>query len=408
MSPTIDSRPAQGAVEQRRKLLVLTPRFPFPLLSGDTIRIYQVCSALARDSELTLLSICQTRQELDQQLPPGNPFSSVVRVYLPRWRSYLNVLLALVTKEPLQLAYYRSAQFARAVQNVGYGHDAVLCHLLRMAPYAAKFVGRKILELTDHLPLTYQRVRALNGSRAGLLGLCYGIEVGRMTNAQERYAQEFDLVTFVSDVDREIFIRETGLGAEQVVAAPVGVDLEQRPFSAERSGDKVVFIGNLRTLQNRDAVRHFAMEVLPRVRARRPTATVKIVGAVDAAFAAEFSQVEGVCFTGVVPSIADAVSDCCVGVCPVRIAAGLQNKILDYMGLGIPVVTTAYGAEGLRAEDGRHLIVADSTDAFADEVVRLIEDSELRVRLAKQARALVEATYATDVNAERLRAAFRG
>jgi glycosyltransferase involved in cell wall biosynthesis len=389
-----------------RTLLVLTPRFPYPLLSGDVIRIHQISSALAKDWKITLLTICQTVSEMSQPVPSDCPFSEIHRVYLPKWRSYLQALAALFSNEPIQIAYYRSGHYARLVNDLCVGKDALICHLLRMAPYASKFEGSKMLELTDQLPLTYERARSLKGSRRSLLSMVYGIEVSRIARAQARYGANFDLIGFVSDLDRNLFLAQTGLPSETVVAFPVSVDLRRRRFVEQRQGLNLAFIGNLRTLQNRDAVSYFVHEILVHIRKRHAHVELKIVGSIDQAFKKDVVSVPGVECLGVVESLNHALANCAIGVCPVRVAAGIQNKILDYMSLGLAVVTTPFGAEGMRAVEGEHLLIGESAVSFADRVIALLDDQNLRHRLARAARALVETEYAWEVNVKRLGSHF--
>jgi glycosyltransferase involved in cell wall biosynthesis len=94
--------------------------------------------------------------------------------------------------------------------------------------------------------------------------------------------------------------------------------------------------------------------------------------------------------TGRVPSIADAVAGAAVGVCPMRIGAGVQNKLLEYMALGLPSVTTSMGLEGIDAEPGRHLMLADGAEAMANAVLKLMDDRALAEDIAQAARAFVD------------------
>ena len=100
--------------QDKKKLLVLTPRFPYPVIGGDKLRIYHLCRVLSRRFSLTLLSMCESDDEMHAALPDDGVFDRVERVFLSRRRSYLNTLLALPTRTPLQVAYYRSRAFAAA------------------------------------------------------------------------------------------------------------------------------------------------------------------------------------------------------------------------------------------------------------------------------------------------------
>lgn len=369
----------------RPKLLVITPRFPYPLYAGDLLRIYRICEALKESFSITLLSICQSDAELNVELPEANPFADVHRIYLPKWKSYLQSLRAMFTGESIQIAYYSSEVFRRKFRELSTDCEYLLCHLIRMAPYADDFSGVKALELTDHIPLTYERSNSLSGGRASIRRLVYTLERGRVEAAQSDYAHRFDLLTFVSELDRAAFLASSDYPGSKVRVFGNGVDLLERPFIKNRTGNNIAFIGTLNSLPNSDAVSFFIENVLPIVRKKRPNAHLKVIGFTGSDFIKKYSS-PAVTFTGPVSSLADAVRDCVIGVCPVRIGAGIQNKLLDYMSLGLPAITTSIGAEGLP----QHFLVADTSEAFASSVLQLFEDDDLRSQIALRARAEIE------------------
>ena len=374
------------------RILVLTPRFPYPLYGGDLLRIYRLCESLQSDFRITLLSICQSDTEMRTQLPADSPFAEVHRVYMPRWHSYANALMALVTGRSMQTAYYASTNFARAVARLKGNNDILLCHLARTAPYARGFEGIKVLELTDYIPLTYARSNALKSKPLSLRRLIYTLEQNRLDRAQNQLAHQFDLITFVSDVDRSMFLVSSGIPSEKVVTFGNGVNLQERPFRGDRSGRTLAFIGTLKAMPNADAVSYFITSVLPIIHRSEPNVKFRVVGLVDAKFKARFES-RYVEFTGPVPDLASAVEDCVLGICPVRIGAGMQNKMLDYMALGLPAVTTRIGAEGLENHDGNTFTVADEPNELAAIIIKLLHDEPRRHQLAHAGRQLMEKQY---------------
>jgi len=375
-----------------QRMLVLTPRFPYPLYGGDVLRIYRICEALS-GFQLTLLSICQTKEEMEAELPQDSPFAEVHRVFLPKWRSYLSALKALVTGKSMQVAYYTSDAYAAAVEQLQGSHDAVLCHLVRSAPYARAFSGKRILEMTDYIPLTYARSNALKNKSLSLRRLIYTLEKERVDRAQNDLAPTFDLITFVSDVDSEMFRQSSKVPKERIATFSNGVSIEDRPFKGRRTGKTLAFIGTLKAMPNADAVTHFIRAVLPIVARSEPDIRLKVVGAVDDKFKARFQDCPQVTFTGPVSDLAGAVDDCVVGICPVRIGAGVQNKMLDYMALGLAAVTTSLGAEGLDGAAGSEYLVADEPEDYANAVLSFVRDTPLRERFALAGRKMIEDTY---------------
>jgi len=370
----------------KRRLLVLTPRFPYPVVGGDRLRIYQVCKALSEQFSLTLLSLCETKAELTMQLPADGVFDRVERILLSRKRSYLNTLLALFGNMPLQVAYYRSATFRQAVDRLMPEHDGVLSHLIRCAEYVKNTSKPNILEMTDAISLNYERVRKLKNV-GGFKGYVYRHESTRLLAYEKQIVDAFDLSVLVSETDKDYLV---GSCHERVLVCSNGVELEHLAFK-ERSDSQpvIVYIGNMTSVQNMDACLHFAKDVMPLIN-KRLDAKFRVVGRISESDAAKLRKISNVEVTGAVDDIGAAVADARAGVCPVRLAAGVQNKVLEYMALGLPVITSSIGLEGFAAEPERDLLVADSQEEWVNAISRIWHDAGLRTQLATNGRAYVD------------------
>ncbi|MDY7790062.1 glycosyltransferase [Burkholderia ubonensis] len=373
--------------QDKKKLLVLTPRFPYPVIGGDKLRIYQLCRVLSRDYSLTLLSLCETPEEMCTELPDDGVFDQVERVFLSRWRSYVNTLLALPTRTPLQVAYYRSRAFAAAVSRLLPSHDGVFVHLVRCAEYVRKSDKPRVLEMTDAISLNYSRVKQLTSAR-GLKSRVFSVESKRLLDYERTIVDDFDLSVLVSRTDCDYLF--PGASNKKVMVCSNGVDLSGLPYVARSMASRLlIFIGDMRTVQNQDMCHFFAEAVLPLLR-RRADYRFRIVGSIVPALAERFRAYDGVEVTGRVASVAEAASDGAIGVCPMRIGAGVQNKILEYMALGLPVVTTSLGHEGLGARSGQDLLIADTPEAFVERIEWLVAHASAAVEMACHARQFVE------------------
>lgn len=369
-----------------KRLLVLTPRFPYPVVGGDRLRIYQVCKALAERFSLTLLSLCENDAEMLMPLPADGVFDRVERVLLSRRRSYLNTLMALGASTPLQVAYYRSEDFAKAVDRLMPKHDGVISHLIRCAEYVKCSDKPRILEMTDAISLNYERVRQLKNA-GGFKAQIYRLESRRLLAYERRIVDAFDLSVLVSEIDK---VHLVGAWHDKVMVCSNGVEFEHLPFRDRRvSKPVIVYIGNMASIQNMDACLFFARDVMPLV-AKRARATFRVVGRISDTDAARLRAFPNVEVTGQVEDIAAAVEDARLGVCPVRLAAGVQNKVLEYMALGLPVVTSSIGLEGLAARADQDLIVADSVEEFAVAIDRIWNNDELKAQLAVNGYAYVK------------------
>ena len=165
------------------------------------------------------------------------------------------------------------------------------------------------------------------------------------------------------------------------------------PYRERSKNSKViVFIGNITSAQNFDACIHFIEDFLPDLRLRHDV-IFRIVGKINDTDAKNFRKYDGVEVTGLVDSVVEAVKDAVIGVCPVRLGAGVQNKILEYMALGIPAITSSIGLEGLSAEKGNEILVADTLDEYFHAIDRILGDREFAINLSRAGRNYVEKNH---------------
>lgn len=374
-------------ITARDRLLVLTPRFPYPVVGGDRLRIYQLCKELAKYFDLTLLSLCDSDSEMEYADPGDGVFATVHRVYLSKWRSVLSVIQALPTDTPLQVAYYRSAEFRNKLNELIPHHKGCVAHLIRTGDYLLDAsAGVNVLEMTDAISLNYHRISSLGAGRS-FKEWVYRLEAKRLLKYERNVLGKFDLVTLVSGTDRDFLL--AGRSLDNVLVCSNGVDLDAFPFSFEEETKPVVaYIGNMLSVQNLDACLYFIEEVMPLFNADE--VVFRVVGNISAADAAKLSSHSGVEVTGRVDDILSAVRDARVGVCPVRMAAGVQNKVLEYMALGLPVITSEIGLEGFEARADEDVLVARSPEDYVSHVRRLWADGGLRRKLALNGRDYVE------------------
>lgn len=370
------------------RLLILTPRYPYPVVGGDRLRIYYVCKELSKHYRLTLLSLCETEAEMKMQAPDDGVFASIHRVFLPKWRSQLNVLFALPTRTPLQVAYYRSAEFRDALNELLPHHELCLAHLIRTGDYVRALKNiPTVLEMTDAISLNYERVKARGGKKS-LKEWVYTIEASRLLRYERRAIDEFSLVTLVSSTDRDFLLE--GRPSEKILVCSNGVDLKNFPFSTRRESKPVIaYIGNMTSVQNMDACIYFAEQVMPLV-PRELDAVFRVVGKISDNDAERLRAYANVEVTGAVDNVADAVVDARVGVCPVRLAAGVQNKVLEYMALGLPVITSSIGLEGFSAIPNHDVLVADEPMDYVKMIKQVWERNEWALQIAENGRSYVE------------------
>jgi glycosyltransferase involved in cell wall biosynthesis len=272
--------------------------------------------------------------------------------------------------------------------------DLAVAHLVRTGQYLDDCTSvPTVLEMTDALSLNYRRV--IETGTWGWKNLIYRFEQPRVQAYERKAAQRFDLVSLVSPVDRRSVLRGQNGSADHVSVYTNGIDLSARPYSKPNpeSPPVLVFIGNMRTVHNQDACEYFAAEVLPLVREQLPGAVFRIIGSAPESTVSSLQKYDGVEVTGWVDSIPSAVQGALCGIGVMRLGAGLQNKVLEYMALGLPVVANRRGLEGIDARSSEHVLLGHTPRELTDQIVRLYRDADHREGVACRAREFVEAHH---------------
>jgi glycosyltransferase involved in cell wall biosynthesis len=195
----------------------------------------------------------------------------------------------------------------------------------------------------------------------------------------------------VSPLDRDYMLSIDDKIPMSIV--PMGVDLEYYQPSHEEYGPNLLFTGSIRYFPNRDAVLYFYNEILPLIKSAVPDVKLYVVGNRPPKRISNLTSGGDIVVTGRVEDVRPYFAKSAVFVCPLRSGSGMQTKILEAMAMGVPVVTTSMGFEAIEATAGKDIIVADNARKFAQEVIRLLKDKELRQEVARNARKLVEGKY---------------
>jgi sugar transferase (PEP-CTERM/EpsH1 system associated) len=387
-------------------ILFLTSRFPYPPHRGDKLKIYNLLKRLSRKHTITLLSFVSGRRDLSYVGEIEKLGVRVETVVLPKWRSLMNSLLALPGSEPLQVRYYTSRRMRARLRALleERRYDLVHIHLIRMAQYGRSGEPPvRILDLTDAGSLYLERF--YRTTRNPVKKYLLGIELGRLRR-YESVIGEFSASLVCSAVDREV-LADRADGAT-IAVLPNGIDLSYFTPDPARRYDprRIIYTGNLSYFPNSDGVIFFVREVFPLIRKVNPGVTLYIVGKDPPGSVRGLASTD-IVVTGFVEDIRGEYLRSSLAVAPIRFGAGTLNKVLEPMALGIPVVATSVGAEGLSLEPGRHLLVADTAPEFASCVNRLLADERLRSELAENAMRVVRARYDWDMVTDSLDEIYR-
>ena len=374
-----------------KRILLITPRFPFPVIGGDKLRVYNIVKYLSNYYRFTLASLYSTEEE-GRATAESGIFDEVYRVRQPKSVSYCYTAGSLLRGRSLQSGYFYNPSLRKLVDSKISGHDLLLAHLIRVSDYAIGKAVPAICEMTDAISMNYERAGRTKGR--SLKRFIYAFERKRCLDSERKCLEGFDGCVVVSPTDRQYLTDRYPEYSAKMHVIPNGVRIEDFDCARDKvEKGKIVFIGNMRTLQNSDAAAYFAKEVFPGLREKRKDASFWIIGADPGREVLALSSIPGVVVTGRVDDVRESAHDAEASVCPVRIGAGIQNKVLESMAMGIPVVTTSIGAQGLAAKDGVHFKVADSPAEFIEGVMDIFNDRSKAQALSKKAKALVQESY---------------
>jgi sugar transferase (PEP-CTERM/EpsH1 system associated) len=233
------------------------------------------------------------------------------------------------------------------------------------------------------------------------LSLGYRLEGRKMAAAERRLARSFDLSTVTTRAEWETL--ESFADGAPTDWFPMGVDAEYfSPADDGYDADTISFIGRMDYYPNEECMARFCAQAWPLLKARRPALKLLIVGADPSPEVRRLGELPGVTVTGSVPDVRPFVRRSAVMVAPLKIARGTQNKILEAMAMGVPVVTSSIAAGGVDAQAPAHLLVADTPDEMCTVILRLIEQPDERCRLSLAGRERVLSHHAWAPSMQRL------
>lgn len=377
--------------------------WPYPANNGAKLRAYHLLRELSREHQITLLSFAEPGEATPAQVSHLTTFCARVEVVpKPEYQpNTLKATLGYLSRWPRSLVdVYSLAMAARVRAAVESGVDVLIASQLQTMRY---------LELAPHVPAVLEEAeitgfqdRVKQASRSGSR-LRAQLTLSKLENALRSLLERGVVMTVASDTERQYF-RQFAPAGGSIEVIPNGVDtVTNRPDpNTQPEPYTLIYTGAVTYSANLDAVSYFVRDVWPLVRARAPEARFTITGGTGQVDVSALAAQPGVTFTGYVTEIAPVLQKNWALVVPLREGGGTRLKILEAMALGVPVISTGKGAEGLNVQHGEHLLIADQPAQMADTIRALFDNPAQRATLAANARALVEREYDWGVIGRRL------
>ena len=367
------------------KILFVCHRLPFPPKRGGKIRPFNIIRHLTESGHsVTVGSLARSEEELLEGQGLKQYCDKLFVGRIGKAGGVAHMLGRLPTLIPSTMGYFYSRSLHRDVRNElqQNKYDLVFAHCSSAAQYLRSAIG--IPSILDFGDMDSQKWLDYSTFRRFPLSMGYWLEGTKLCREEKRLARRFELCTCTTRAEHDTL--QSFDAASRTDWFPNGVDPEffarsETPYDR----DQICFIGRMDYYPNQQAMLFFCNSVLPLIQARRPAVKLVIVGAEPSSDIWKLRDKPGVAVTGTVPDVRPYVRSSALSVAPLAIARGTQNKILESMAMGVPVVCSENAASGIDAVAGEHMLTANAADAYVDAICRLLDSSEERQRLSRAA-----------------------
>lgn len=364
------------------KILVITPDVPWPCIGGARTRNAHLIRALADNHDVRIIALAWDEMV---GVPPTGMSMRTVPWRMPEAHAAVERgepgawdRLSAPDAEPYGISYFDVPAMCQAIEET----------CARQRPDVAVFAETATARFRTALPRLVPFVLDLHDVQARKQARYDVADAKRIQRFEAEAVRSAAAICCVSDA--EASAARHLLAATRVHVIPNGVDTRQFPITGgPGADDDLVFTGSLYTRENVEALAWFVAEVLPLIRARRPWVVLHVVGARPGDAVRRLAS-ESVRLHADVPDVVPYLHAAGVAVVPLQHGGGTRLKILEAASAGRPIVTTTVGVEGLPMKDGRDIDIADHPDDFANAVLRLCANPDLRIRRASAARHIAE------------------
>ncbi len=376
------------------RVLFLSQRVPYPPNRGDKITTWRLVERLKRTHEVRCVAFAHDEDDLraaEELTKLGAPTTPIRIDLAANKRRSIPLLL---TSKPMTLGVYGSRELQAVVDelapkmDVGYAYSSSMGAFLEAHP--------RLKRVMHFAELDSDKWRQYAERSRFPMSWVYAREHRTLLEFERRIAHSFDENVLCTPLEQRVFERDIP-GARSVVMRN-GVDLAHYRPTPERSEvGHLVFVGVMDYLPNIDGCVWFVNEIFPKLRARYPQVHLSIVGSRPTPEVTALARHKGVHVTGFVDDPREYLGRAMISIAPLRIARGIQNKVLEAMAMGLPVVGTTSATQGVEGEAGRDFLLANSVEEQVSAISSLLDDPALAHRLGRRGRTFVEERYDWEV-----------
>ena len=365
----------------RPHLLFCTSRFPYPVIAGYGLRVFNLTSQLAKFFDITLVSLGSPPSKDIEEFKARTGILEVQCIPHGRITSLLGAVKALLTGMPLQVGYYSNPAFEARIRELIPKTDIGIFHLIRTSSawngYARLPV---VLEMCDAISANFLQT-AKEGAWWSPWRVISAIEAPRTLRFERGECKRFNLITMHAQKDAAY----VGIPENRLLVSTQGVNLTELPYKSpkKRSGRSIVLIGKMDFFPNWHGAEWFAKAVLPLL---PHDVNLKVVGDCSARIRSRLEALPRVIVTGRVESLSTACDDAFAAIAPMHVATGIQNKVLEYYAMGLPTVVSPSVASGLLPSGKGTCHSATTPEDWRDAINLIASDTDATERMTQLAR----------------------
>jgi len=399
---------------ENKHILFIAHRIPYPPNKGDKIRTFNEIKYLSRFFTIDLLTMADEKSDLRFK-PNLEMYCNFVHIFpLNRVYGKLKGLKSLLAGKSISEGYFYKSDLYHKLSELLSQNDyhAIFCFSSPMAAYIFKFFGheakfgKKIKLVMDFCDVDSEKWRQYANNSTFPLSWLYKIEAKRLAVFERKTNRYFDVSIFVSEEESHLFTQMVP-DAKQVKTIANGIDHtyfspESISPESESTSQIIMFAGAMDYYANVEGVEWFCKEIFPMIRDKIPGVLFYIVGNNPHPRVRALGNIKNVIVTGFVDDMRPYYQQADLCVVPLRVARGIQNKVLEAMSMEKSVVSTSDALCGIHASHGDHLFQADTPKMMAHYILMLLGDKKLSRETGRAARKFVKKNFSWERSMEKL------
>ena len=349
-----------------KKILIVSTRFPLPLFSGDRLRIFNISKNLSKKNKVDLIYTA-SKENFQKKIKFFNKITFIKTNILEK---LFCLVYFFMQGKPLQVGYFFSFGMKKRIEEIHKNYNCIIFHLIRGSEFLPKsFEGKKILEMTDVLSRNYSQLYK-KLSYFNPLKYAYFVEKFLLEKYEKEIIKSFNYSVLVSNMDLKSFpINNRSKNKIKIITN--GTDPKRKIFKFSKKNNDVIFIGNINYLPNKIACYDFIQNVMPELKKKGILINFKIIGHTSKLLSFSLSKFENVEVYSNVNKPESLCSNAICGISNLDVVSGVQNKILEYMQIGLPTIVSKKCFENLSFKKNQDLLVYKNQNEFIKHIIKL-------------------------------------